>query len=98
MTPFHRQQYGTARLARDAPGLSCETQRSHCGGHHPNDCAGWLQWRYQSLVGIRRDGIVAGVRVVAHRETPGLGDKVDLRKSDWVLGFNDRSLSQPGAE
>ena len=49
----------------------------------------------RALVGIRRDGSIAGVRVVSHRETPGLGDKVDLRKSDWVLGFNDRSLENP---
>lgn len=47
------------------------------------------------LVGIRRDGAVAGVRVVAHRETPGLGDKIDRRKSDWVLDFNGRSLRDP---
>ena len=38
----------------------------------------------RALVGIRNDGSIAGVRVVAHRETPGLGDKVDLRKSDWI--------------
>jgi len=49
----------------------------------------------RALVGVRQDGSVAGVRVVAHRETPGLGDKVDLRKSDWVLDFNDRSLANP---
>lgn len=49
----------------------------------------------RALVGVRNDGSVAGVRVVAHRETPGLGDKVDLRKSDWILGFDNRSLSQP---
>ena len=47
----------------------------------------------RALVGVRRDGSVAGVRVVAHRETPGLGDKVDLRKSDWILDFNERSLA-----
>ena len=50
----------------------------------------------RALVGVRRDGSVAGVRVVAHRETPGLGDKVDLRKSDWILDFNQRSLENPG--
>jgi len=49
----------------------------------------------RTLVGIRNDGSVAGVRVVAHKETPGLGDKVDLRKSPWILGFNDRSLNNP---
>jgi len=49
----------------------------------------------RALVGVRSDGSVAGVRVVAHKETPGLGDKVDLRKSPWILGFNDRSLDNP---
>ena len=49
----------------------------------------------RALVGIRRDGTVAGIRVVAHRETPGLGDKVDIRKSDWVTDFNHRSLADP---
>jgi len=49
----------------------------------------------RALVGIRNDGTVAGVRVVAHRETPGLGDKVDLRKSQWILGFENRSLTDP---
>ena len=47
------------------------------------------------LVGVRRDGRIAGVRVVAHRETPGLGDAVDANKSDWVLSFNGRSLDNP---
>jgi len=49
----------------------------------------------RALVGIRNDGTVAGVRVVAHRETPGLGDKVDRRKSQWILGFENRSLNDP---
>jgi electron transport complex protein RnfG len=48
------------------------------------------------LVAIRSDGTISGVRVIAHRETPGLGDPIDHRRSDWVLGFNDRSLSDPG--
>ena len=47
------------------------------------------------LVGVNRDGSVAGVRVTHHRETPGLGDKVELRKSDWVLSFNGASLGSP---
>ncbi len=47
------------------------------------------------IVGVNRDGSIAGVRVLGHRETPGLGDKVDLRKSDWILGFDGRSLSDP---
>lgn len=50
------------------------------------------------IVGVNRDGSVAGVRVLNHRETPGLGDKVELAKSDWVLGFNGRSLGDPPAD
>ena len=47
------------------------------------------------LVGIRHDGSVAGVRVVTHRETPGLGDGIDEERSDWIHGFNGRSLDDP---
>ncbi len=45
------------------------------------------------LLGINIDGSISGVRVVQHRETPGLGDKIDLRLSDWILAFNEKSLS-----
>ena len=47
------------------------------------------------IVGVNADGTVAGVRALRHKETPGLGDKVDLNKSDWILGFNGRSLGNP---
>jgi len=44
------------------------------------------------LIAIRRDGTIAGVRVLQHKETPGLGDLIDIKKSDWILNFNERSL------
>jgi len=44
------------------------------------------------LIGIDSNGTVLGVRVVSHRETPGLGDPIEIERSDWILGFNDRSL------
>jgi len=47
------------------------------------------------LVGIYQDGSLAGVRVVRHIETPGLGDSIDEQKSDWILGFNGKSLKKP---
>ncbi|WP_339614784.1 electron transport complex subunit RsxG [uncultured Gilvimarinus sp.] len=50
------------------------------------------------LVGVNRDGTVAGARALVHKETPGLGDKVDTNKSDWILGFNGKSLSDPAPE
>ncbi|GAA5524170.1 ion-translocating oxidoreductase complex subunit G [Microbulbifer aestuariivivens] len=47
------------------------------------------------LVGVNRDGSIAGVRVTDHSETPGLGDKIEIKKSDWVNGFNGKSLQDP---
>ncbi len=46
----------------------------------------------EMIVGINADGSMAGLRVLAHQETPGLGDKVDMKKSDWVLSFNNQRL------
>ncbi len=48
-----------------------------------------------AVVGIDLQGMVTGVRVLAHRETPGLGDDIELGKSDWILGFNGTSLTAP---
>lgn len=47
------------------------------------------------LVGVYADGRLAGVRVVKHRETPGLGDAVSVTHSNWILGFDNRSLTNP---
>ena len=45
------------------------------------------------IIGVNSEGTIAGVRVVQHKETPGLGDKVDLKKNNWILEFNGKSLS-----
>ena len=50
------------------------------------------------LVGVREDARIAGVRVVKHRETPGLGDAVSMTHSDWILGFDNHSLTDPVSE
>jgi len=44
------------------------------------------------LVGVNIDGSLAGVRVIKHAETPGLGDGIEIRKSPWITGFDGRSL------
>lgn len=49
----------------------------------------------QLLVGILADGRLAGVRVISHKETPGLGDKIELAKSDWIRSFDGKSLQDP---
>lgn len=54
--------------------------------------------RIKLLVAVLKDGTLAGVRVVSHKETPGLGDEVDEKRSDWVLGFAGKSLGNPAAD
>lgn len=44
------------------------------------------------LLGVRTNGEISGVRTVTHAETPGLGDKIEIAKSDWVTHFNGLSL------
>lgn len=43
------------------------------------------------IMAIRPDGSLSGVRVVAHNETPGLGDYIDIAKNDWIKTFDGRS-------
>ncbi len=44
------------------------------------------------IMGVDRDGNVLGVRVISHAETPGLGDKIEVSKSSWILKFEGQSL------
>ena len=47
------------------------------------------------LVGVTPDGRLLGVRVLHHQETPGLGDAIEERRSDWIRSFDGRSLGRP---
>jgi electron transport complex protein RnfG len=47
------------------------------------------------LTAIDTTGTVLGVRVVSHRETPGLGDPIEIERSDWILDFTGKSLLNP---
>ncbi len=51
--------------------------------------------RIDLLVGIHQDGTLAGVRAITHKETPGLGDKINTNVTDWILGFAGKSLNNP---
>ncbi|MBE2897759.1 electron transport complex subunit RsxG [Pasteurellaceae bacterium 20609_3] len=42
------------------------------------------------LIGITPDGEILGVRVLEHKETPGLGDKVETAKSNWIYAFSNK--------
>lgn len=50
------------------------------------------------LVSVLHDGSLGGVRVLSHHETPGLGDKIEEAKSDWIEGFKGKSLRDPPPE
>lgn len=47
------------------------------------------------LLGVDLDGVVTGIRILKHRETPGLGDKIVATRSDWVHQFPGRSIGDP---
>lgn len=50
------------------------------------------------MMGVDTDGKVLGVRVLSHAETPGLGDKIEKEKSDWIYSFNGLSLQNTPAD
>jgi Na+-translocating ferredoxin:NAD+ oxidoreductase subunit G len=52
----------------------------------------------QVLMAVAADGRTLGVRVLKHSETPGLGDKIEVKKDPWVKGFDGRSLGDPSPE
>ncbi len=50
------------------------------------------------LMGVDAKGTLLGVRVIKHQETPGLGDKIDIAKTKWILDFNGKSLDNLPAD
>ncbi len=78
----HQYQLFTAQNAQgDATGYIIQTTAAGYAGD------------ITLLIGVDDAGTILGVRVLAHSETPGLGDKIELAKNDWVLSFNGHSLS-----
>ncbi|MEZ8343514.1 electron transport complex subunit RsxG [Vibrio cyclitrophicus] len=50
------------------------------------------------IVGMKIDGTILGTRVLSHQETPGLGDKIDLRVTDWILSFSGKQVTNSNLE
>ncbi len=50
------------------------------------------------LIALDRDGRILGVRVLSHKETPGLADKIEVAKHDWITRFDGLSLGNPPLE
>ena len=80
------QQIFRARLNNQASAAAIEVTA-------PNGYSG----KIKLIVGIDTQSKVTGVRALKHKETPGLGDKIELRVSDWILGFNGMSFTEENA-
>lgn len=50
------------------------------------------------VMGVSREGRILGVRVIKHKETPGLGDKIEPAKGDWIHSFEGKWLGEPSAD
>ncbi|MBI4937944.1 MAG: electron transport complex subunit RsxG [Nitrosomonadales bacterium] len=47
------------------------------------------------MLGVDPEGKILGARVLSHKETPGLGDKIEVKKGDWILRFTGLSIGNP---
>ena len=50
------------------------------------------------VMGVSREGRILGVRVIKHKETPGLGDKIEPAKAKWIFDFDGKFLGDPPAD
>lgn len=46
------------------------------------------------FIAVNSSAVIENVRVISHQETPGLGDKIELSKSDWILSFNGKQKTR----
>jgi len=46
----------------------------------------------QLLTALDSNGTLIAVRILNHQETPGLGDKIELKKSNWLLNFTHKTV------
>lgn len=72
-----------ASKANHVTGVAFETSRKGYSGE------------IRVLLGIDENGKLLGVRVLKHTETPGLGDKIEVNRNDWITRFTGKSLGNP---
>ncbi len=60
-----------------------------------NGYSGDIELLVAVRVGGPNDEQITAVEIIAHKETPGLGDLIETEKSDWLLQFPNKSLNQP---
>ncbi|MEH8020578.1 MULTISPECIES: electron transport complex subunit RsxG [Rheinheimera] len=49
------------------------------------------------IVAVTPEGTILGTRILNHQETPGLGDKIEARRSPWIFSFNDKTVTDNNA-
>jgi electron transport complex protein RnfG len=80
-------------LSEPRPAYIAKTAGEPTGVILPLETADGYSGTIVLLIGLNADGEISGVRALEHSETPGLGDKIELRKSEWILTFDNRSLA-----
>ncbi len=45
------------------------------------------------MMAVDATGKVIGVRVITHKETPGLADRIEISKDNWITLFNGKSIA-----
>ncbi|WP_196137934.1 electron transport complex subunit RsxG [Aliikangiella sp. G2MR2-5] len=103
-TEYDNDVYHDCKLLTDVPLLGPQSEvkiyrMRNAGQNHavfltsvaPDGYAG----KIKMVIGIYKDGTLAGVRITEHQETPGLGDKIEIEKSEWIEGFRGKSLIIP---
>lgn len=81
-------------IERDAHTWTVQTDEQVLGTMHRVVTSEGYNGNITLWVGVRSNFEIQGVRVIQHRETPGLGDKIERAVSDWIESFNGRSLNQ----
>lgn len=89
-------------LLKDADGKEVTVYKASKGGK-PTGFAYEIQGSgyagpIRLMMGIDAEGKIIGVRVLAHKETPGLGDRIEVKKGSWILQFAGLTDDNPPAE
>lgn len=87
-----REMAGPYGLESQPGGYRLYADNNPVGWIHPATTEHGYNGSIEMLVAHLDTGQVINVRVTTHRETPGLGDDIDLAVSSWILQFNGRSL------
>lgn len=89
----------TAVMRREGTSYIEQIYRARRGGE---PVGAWLVVRapgyaaeMRLLIGVRDNGVVTAVRLLAQRETPGYGDRIAGSEAAWLRGFEGRTLGNP---